>query len=153
MRTLLTVIILIASIPSPQPPPPKQEAIHYVEETEPPHLGRLLTLPPPADTKVRQRTSRDRGTTRASWYDTRPTYCYKPGRTRVPPTELWVAHKTLPCGTLIEVSGPKGALVLPVYDRGPYVPGRELDISAEAFKLIVGPLSQGVGTVTYRVMN
>lgn len=61
MRTLLTVIILIASIPSPQPPPPKQEAIHYVEETEPPHLGRLLTLPPPADSEVRQRTPRDRG--------------------------------------------------------------------------------------------
>lgn len=131
-----------------------RKPVIVLDDEPPKRLGTPVIQPGRTDKESRPKPAGDRGSrTEASWYDTRPTYCYKPGRTRVPPTELWVAHKTLPCGTLVEVSGPKGTLVLPVYDRGPYIPGRELDLSAKAFQVIVGPLSQGVGTVNWRVLG
>jgi rare lipoprotein A len=36
------------------------------------------------------------------------------------PTVIGVAHRTLPCGTLVKVSYEGRALTLPVLDRGPY---------------------------------
>ena len=44
--------------------------------------------------------------------------------------DTWgVAHKTLPCGTLLTLSHGPNAITVPVVDRGPYVAGRELDLS------------------------
>ncbi len=45
---------------------------------------------------------------------------------------LGVAHKSLPCGTLVTFRNPaNGAVVtVPVIDRGPYVAGRNWDLSA-----------------------
>lgn len=45
---------------------------------------------------------------------------------------LGVAHKTLPCGTAVTFRNPaNGAVVtVPVIDRGPYVAGRQWDLSA-----------------------
>lgn len=93
--------------------------------------------------------------TEASWYDYPPSNCYDKGkRTRVPQDiQIWVAHKTLPCGTLLEISGSVGTLTVPIFDRGPYIKGRDLDLSAEAFKRIAGPLSRGVARVSFRVVN
>jgi hypothetical protein len=46
------------------------------------------------------------------------------------PAIIGVAHKTLPCGTLITITSPAGMTVtVPVIDRGPYIAGRELDLS------------------------
>ena len=44
----------------------------------------------------------------------------------------WVAHKTLPCGTLVRFEWHGRELVLPVLDRGPYVAGREWDLTQAA---------------------
>jgi len=44
--------------------------------------------------------------------------------------ETWgVAHKTLACGTLLTLQHGGNVISVPVVDRGPYVAGRELDLS------------------------
>ena len=46
-------------------------------------------------------------------------------------TIMGVAHKTLPCGTLVTFKNPKNGRIatVPVIDRGPYVAGRQWDLS------------------------
>jgi len=45
-------------------------------------------------------------------------------------TDTWgVAHKTLPCGTMLRLRHGEREVVVPVVDRGPYIAGRELDLS------------------------
>jgi rare lipoprotein A (peptidoglycan hydrolase) len=43
--------------------------------------------------------------------------------------ELGVAHKTAPCGTLITFTYSGRSLTVPVIDRGPYIVGREWDLT------------------------
>jgi rare lipoprotein A (peptidoglycan hydrolase) len=43
--------------------------------------------------------------------------------------QLGVAHKTAPCGTLITFTYAGRSLTVPVIDRGPYVAGREWDLT------------------------
>jgi rare lipoprotein A len=43
---------------------------------------------------------------------------------------LGVAHKTLPCGTKVTFKRGKREVRVPVIDRGPYVGGREYDLTA-----------------------
>jgi rare lipoprotein A len=43
---------------------------------------------------------------------------------------LGVAHKTLPCGTKVTLKRGRRTLRVPVVDRGPYVGGREYDLTA-----------------------
>lgn len=62
---------------------------------------------------------------------------------------LGVANKTLPCGTSVRLClEPKGppCIKVEVVDRGPYVAGREFDLT-EATARAVGFLSRGVGPV------
>jgi hypothetical protein len=92
----------------------------------------------------------------ASWYGERPSACYDAsGRFPVPTSsEQWVAAKYLPCGTMVEVTGPAGKADLRVEDHGPYLgPSRGLDLSPAAFREVVGPLGTGVGEVNYRVIS
>ncbi len=58
------------------------------------------------------------------------------------------AHRTLPLGSLIKVTnlGTGQVAVMRVTDRGPFVPGRILDLSEEAAKQ-VGIWREGVGKV------
>jgi rare lipoprotein A (peptidoglycan hydrolase) len=42
---------------------------------------------------------------------------------------LGVAHRTLPCGTLVTLTHGARSVTVPVIDRGPYVAGRSLDLS------------------------
>jgi rare lipoprotein A (peptidoglycan hydrolase) len=44
---------------------------------------------------------------------------------------MGVAHRTLPCGTLVTFRNPKNGrqVTVPVIDRGPYVAGRTWDMS------------------------
>lgn len=42
---------------------------------------------------------------------------------------MGVAHKTLPCGTLLVLSYGGRSVTVPVIDRGPYIAGRTLDLS------------------------
>lgn len=59
---------------------------------------------------------------------------------------LWVAHKTLPFGTKIQFTNPNNGkkIVLQVKDRGPFIQGREYDLTeaaAEYLGVKTGPAS------------
>ena len=43
-----------------------------------------------------------------------------------------VAHKTLPCGTMVEVSYGGRSIVVPVVDRGPFAKGMTWDLTSAA---------------------
>jgi hypothetical protein len=44
--------------------------------------------------------------------------------------DTWgVAHKSLPCGTMVTLTHGSRTVTVPVVDRGPYIAGRELDLS------------------------
>ena len=43
-----------------------------------------------------------------------------------------VAHKSLPCGTMVEISYAGRSIVVPVVDRGPYVKGMTWDLTSAA---------------------
>jgi rare lipoprotein A len=59
-------------------------------------------------------------------------------------TTMGVANKTLPCGTLVTLRYDGHTVRVPVVDRGPYVAGREFDLT-EATKQALG--FSGVGQV------
>jgi rare lipoprotein A (peptidoglycan hydrolase) len=42
---------------------------------------------------------------------------------------MGVAHRTLPCGTLVTFRWNGRQVTVPVIDRGPYVAGRQWDLS------------------------
>jgi peptidoglycan lytic transglycosylase len=65
------------------------------------------------------------------------------GGTLLPGT-MGVAHKTLPCGTKVKLRYHGRTVTVPVIDRGPYVAGRDYDLT-EAVKERLG--FPGVGTV------
>jgi rare lipoprotein A len=45
------------------------------------------------------------------------------------PGTLGVAHKTLPCGTKVRLRYHGRSITVPVIDRGPYVAGRDFDLT------------------------
>jgi rare lipoprotein A (peptidoglycan hydrolase) len=53
------------------------------------------------------------------------------------PEIIGVAHRTLPCGTLLTIEYRGRAMTVPVIDRGPYIAGRTLDLS-NATRLAMG---------------
>jgi rare lipoprotein A len=61
-----------------------------------------------------------------------------------------VAHKWLPFGTRLRVINQRNgkSVIVRVNDRGPYIGGRDLDLSYGAFSSIASP-SQGVASVCY----
>lgn len=52
------------------------------------------------------------------------------------PHEISAAHKTLPCGTKVKVTRKDNgkSITLKITDRGPYIPGRIIDLSLGAAK-------------------
>jgi hypothetical protein len=70
----------------------------------------------------------------ASWYGGGGTMAC--GGTLTSST-LGVANKTLPCGTLVTLRYDGHSVRVPVVDRGPYVEGREFDLT-EATKTALG---------------
>ncbi len=65
-----------------------------------------------------------------------------------------VAHRTLPLGTVIEVTNLRNGRVAEaeVTDRGPYVRGRMLDVSRAVAERL-GMLQPGVAPVEIRVIE
>ena len=65
---------------------------------------------------------------------------------------LTAAHKTLPFGTLLLVTNlrNKKSVLVRINDRGPYIPGRMLDLSAAAAKTIG---ISGVGEVRIDILR
>jgi rare lipoprotein A len=65
------------------------------------------------------------------------------GGTLMPGT-LGVANKTLPCGTMVKLRYHGRSITVPVIDRGPYVAGRDYDLTEATRDRLGFP---GVGTV------
>lgn len=63
---------------------------------------------------------------------------------RLTASTMGVANKTLPCGTLVTIRYGGHSVRVPVVDRGPYVAGRDFDLT-EATKRALG--FEGVGEV------
>jgi rare lipoprotein A len=87
----------------------------------------------------------------ASWYGGTSMW----GRTTacgvtLRPTTLGVAHKKLPCGTVVKFVYHGQTLVTKVIDRGPYVKGRAWDLT-EAASEDLG--LEGVGNLRYAVAH
>lgn len=61
---------------------------------------------------------------------------------------LTAAHRTLPLGTRVRVSHGGRSVVVRINDRGPYIGGRDLDLSYAAFKALAPP-SRGHIDVCY----
>jgi rare lipoprotein A len=70
------------------------------------------------------------------------------------PNKLTAASKTLPIGSRVRVTNPENgrSVVVRINDRGPYVKGRNLDLSHSAAQKI-GLCAEGVGHVRVRVLH
>ncbi|OIO53267.1 hypothetical protein AUJ46_05320 [Candidatus Peregrinibacteria bacterium CG1_02_54_53] len=64
---------------------------------------------------------------------------------------LTAAHRTFPCNTLVKVTSAESgqSVIVRINDRGPYVDGRDMDLSLEAFTRIA-PRSQGIAQATFQ---
>jgi rare lipoprotein A len=67
---------------------------------------------------------------------------------RYDPGAFTAAHPSLPFGTWVNVSGPGGSVAVRINDRGPFIGGRVIDLSAAAAAAIGLP---GIGNVTLSV--
>jgi rare lipoprotein A len=106
---------------------------------------------PPAKTAA-DATRGERG--RASWYgkefDGLPTASGETFR----PEKISAAHRTLPLGTVVDVTNEKNGKTVRVKinDRGPFVAGRIVDLSKAAAEEIAA-VGDGVVPVTLRVVT
>ncbi len=64
---------------------------------------------------------------------------------------LTAAHKSLPFGTVLEVTNIRNgkSVIVRINDRGPYIDGRDLDLS-KGTAMALGMLSRGVIKVTVK---
>ena len=62
--------------------------------------------------------------------------------------ELGVANKTLPCGTEVIFVYGRRAVRVPVIDRGPYIAGREWDLTGATAEALHFP---GLGPIEWRI--
>lgn len=143
------------------PPPPPQTTAPPIATTEAP-----APAPPPAPSgKPSAGVSLDEQyvgshspiyseTGMASWYG--PPYHNREGANGEVYNEhhISAAHRTLPMGSLIKVTNLRTgqSAVMHVTDRGPFVPGRILDLSLAAAKA-VGVWGPGVAKVRVDVYN
>lgn len=69
-------------------------------------------------------------------------------------TELTAAHRTLPFGTKVKVRNVKNGneVVVTINDRGPFIKGRQLDLSQAAFRQLAS-LEAGVVSIEYSIVN
>ncbi|GAB3958342.1 hypothetical protein GCM10029978_003080 [Actinoallomurus acanthiterrae] len=91
------------------------------------------------------------GSCEASFYGTGPATA---SGAPFDPQALTAAHRTLPMGSLVRVTnlGNARSVVVRINDRGPFVPGRCLDLSTAAMRAVGGVLS-GVIPVRYEVLG
>lgn len=90
------------------------------------------------------------GTCEASFYDKGPQTA--DGGT-YDPAALTAAHRSLPMGSRVRVTNVRNdrSVVVRINDRGPFVPGRCLDLSRAAMRVIEGT-GAGVVPVRYEVL-
>ncbi len=87
---------------------------------------------------------------RASWYGAEFAGRRTANGEIYDPAQLTAAHKTLPFGTFVRVTNPSSgaSVVVRINDRGPFKPGRVIDVSRAAAEQIgmIGP-----GTLVVRI--
>ncbi|MEH2078590.1 MAG: septal ring lytic transglycosylase RlpA family protein [Nostoc sp.] len=73
---------------------------------------------------------------------------------RFNPEEMTAAHRSLPFGTQVRVTNTRNgrSVVLRINDRGPYIRGRIIDVSAGAAR-ILGMMGSGVAPVNIEVLG
>jgi rare lipoprotein A (peptidoglycan hydrolase) len=64
--------------------------------------------------------------------------------------QLGVAHKTAPCGTLITFAYGGRVMTVPVIDRGPYIAGREWDLTGATADALGFP---GLGQIEWSLAH
>jgi rare lipoprotein A len=89
-----------------------------------------------------------------SWYG--KDFANKPTASGEPydPEDLTLAHRTLPLGTRVRLINPENgrSVEARVNDRGPYVEGRNADLSRAAARTL-GLIEDGVGEVRVQVIS
>lgn len=128
-RLLIALLIWFLNVPSGVP-------IEATGTTTQPLSTRPMASLQPSPTPERTRLPKvaDPG---GSWHNDPEVSWYGPGfygkRTAcglaLTKTLLGVAHRNLPCGTLVEFSWEGRTAIVPVVDRGPYVTGRTWDLT------------------------
>jgi rare lipoprotein A len=90
----------------------------------------------------------DRGTIMASWYGPKFHGKYTANGEVYDQMAFTAAHKTMSFGTLLKVTNPRNgrSVIVRINDRGPYIEGRDLDLSKSA-AIELGLLKKGVGRV------
>lgn len=70
------------------------------------------------------------------------------------PKAMTAAHRTLPFGTKVQVTNPRNgkSVVVRINDRGPFIRGRDLDLS-KAAAAEIGILGAGVAKVNFNVVE
>jgi rare lipoprotein A len=89
-------------------------------------------------------------TARASWYGPGFYGHGMAGGGTLQQDSMVIAHKSLPFGTLVEVSINGTSVVAPIRDRGPYVRGREFDLGPGVRRALG---VWGVFTIRYRIVG
>ena len=112
-----TPATIVEAVPAATPEPTPEPSLPA--GTQPPAVATLAQLPDPPTA----------GIVIASWYGPgfygNHTAC---GQIYTPEI-VGVAHRTLPCGTLLVLEFRGRTMTVPVIDRGPYIAGRTLDLS------------------------
>lgn len=69
--------------------------------------------------------------------------------------KLTAAHKKLPFGTKLKITNEKNnkCVIVEITDRGPFVNGREIDLSKRAFMDITSNIKSGVVYVKIEIME
>ena len=69
--------------------------------------------------------------------------------------KLTAAHKKLPFGTIVKVTNETNgkSVIVEITDRGPFVKGREIDLSKKAFMTIAHNKSSGQVNVTLEILQ
>ncbi len=116
----------------------------------------LRTEPPQARPDAAQPEAKAESVSRNPWRTDREISWYGPGLIghgtacgkTLTRTLLGVAHRSLPCGTLVTFRSHGVTLTVPVVDRGPYVSGRIFDLTVGACRILKHCYT---GSIQYRM--
>ena len=77
---------------------------------------------------------KDRGTMRASWYGPRFHGRFTANGEIYDQNAMTAAHKSMKFGTILRITNPRNnkSVIVRINDRGPYIPGRQIDLSKAA---------------------
>ncbi len=104
-----------------------------------------ITVSKDAESNMTSVNFNDMGVMTASWYGPRFHGKLTANGEQYDQMALTAAHKSLPFGTVLQVTNLKNgkSVIVRINDRGPYVEGRDLDLS-KGTALTLGMIDRGV---------